>query len=131
MGDPAPAVTDPTFRSYQPSQAKAYASYRPSYSQELYDTIRAHHASTGGSFNLLLDVGCGPGTATRDVALWFENAIGVDPGKEMIATARSLGRKTKTGKDVRFEVASAEEFSGIDGLEEESVDMITSATAVS
>ncbi|KAH8815271.1 S-adenosyl-L-methionine-dependent methyltransferase [Xylogone sp. PMI_703] len=128
MTTSAPTHSDPTFRSYQASQAQNYASLRPSYSPELYDTILKYHASNGGAFDLLLDVGCGPGTATRDLALCFDNAVGVDPGGEMIATARSLERKTKSGKDVRFEVAGAEEFSKVEGLEG-NVDLICAAMA--
>ncbi|RFU24108.1 hypothetical protein B7463_g12231, partial [Scytalidium lignicola] len=129
MTTPTQAHLDPTFRSYLASQAQTYASYRTSYPPDLYNTVLRHHASTGGSFNLVLDVGSGPGTATQDIALWFDNAIGVDPGQEMIAAARNLGRKTKSGNDVRFEVAGAEEFSGIEGLEEGSVDLLCSAMA--
>lgn len=39
---------------------------------------------------MLLDVGCGPGNATRDVALSFDEAIGVDPGVSGILCFHSL-----------------------------------------
>jgi hypothetical protein len=82
--------TDPTFRSYSADQAKAYATHRLSYKPAIYDTVLNFHSSTGGNFGLLLDVGCGPGNATRDVALSFDEAIGVDPGVSGILCFHSL-----------------------------------------
>jgi trans-aconitate 3-methyltransferase len=124
-------VKDSTFRSYSAEQAKIYATHRLSYEAAIYDTVLSHHASAGGQFGLLLDVGCGPGNATRDVALSFDQAIGVDPGPSMIATAREIGGKTKSGEGIRYEVSGAEEISGVKGLEGESVDLLISAMAVS
>ncbi len=123
--------SDPTFRSYSADQAKAYATTRLSYPQALYDIVLNHHAKTGGGFDCLLDVGCGPGNATRDVALSFNQAIGCDPGEQMIAAATGLGGTTKSGSDVRYVLSPAEEISHIDGLEPNSVDLLTSAMAVS
>ena len=122
---------DPTFRIYAPDQATTYAKARGSYPSVLYDAILSHHLSTGGSTNLLLDVGCGPGNATRDLSPQFEHVIGVDPGVEMITTARKMGGKTKSGREVRFEVSGAEEISSVEGLEEGSVDLLIGAMAVS
>lgn len=122
---------DPTFRSYTAEEAKAYATHRLSYPQELYNEILNYHASTGGQFGLLFDIGCGPGNATRDVALSFDEAIAADPGAAMIDAARDIGGHTKSGNDIRFEVTSAEEFSKIEELKDESVDLLTSAMAVS
>jgi len=48
----------------------------------------------------------------------------------IIKAARELGGKTKSGRDIRYEVDSAEAFAGIEGLEGESVDLLTVATAV-
>ena len=126
-----PAVKDSTFRSYSAEQAKVYATQRLSYSAALYDTVLKHHSETGGQFGLLLDVGCGPGNATRDVALSFDQAIGIDPGASMIDAARGLAGKTKSGKEIRYELASAEEMSDLKGLEPNSVDLLTAALAVS
>ena len=125
------ASKDPTFRSYSAEQAKAYATHRLSYEPAIYDMVLKYHSETGGQFGLLLDVGCGPGNATRDFALSFDQAIGVDPGAAMIDAARELGGKTKTGKEVQYEVSSAEEISRVRGLEEGSVDILMAAMAVS
>jgi trans-aconitate 3-methyltransferase len=124
-------VTDPTFRSYSAEEAKLYAASRLSYSQNIYNKILDHHAATGGQFELLLDVGCGPGNATRDLALSFDRTVGADPGAQMIEAANALGGKTKLEKDIEFVVAPAEEISQIKGLEPDSVDLLTAAMAVS
>jgi len=124
------AAKDPTFRAYSAEEAKLYASARLSYSQNLYKKILNHHAATGGKFNLLLDVGCGPGNATRDLSRSFERTIGADPGEQMIEAAKALGGKTKSGADVEFVVSAAEEISQIEGLEPGSVDLLTAAMAV-
>lgn len=121
-------VSDPTFRSYSADEAKVYATNRLSYSEALYNVILQHHASTGGKFNLLLDVGCGPGNATRDMALSFDKAIGTDPGEEMIGAARNLGGKTKSGDGIHYEVCGAEELSTVEGLKG-GVDLLIAAMA--
>ncbi len=78
------AAKDPTFRSYSADQAKRYAAARLSYSQNLYSKLLDHHAATGGEFDLLLDVGCGPGNATCDLSPLFDRAMAADPGGQMI-----------------------------------------------
>ncbi len=123
--------SDPTFRSYSADEANVYATQRTSYSQDLYDTVLKHHAATGGQFGLVVDVGCGPGNATRDVASFFDEAIGVDPGASMINTAKDLGGKTKSGSSIKYVVSPSEELSQVDGLKPGSVDLLTSAMAVS
>ncbi len=122
---------DPTFRSYSAEQAKEYATQRLSYEPAIYNTILTHHSNTDGRFGILLDVGCGPGNATRDIALSFHQAIGVDPGAAMIDAARQLGGKTKAGNEIRYEISPAEEISSIERLKEGSVDLLTAAMAVS
>ena len=124
-------LKDPTFRSYSAKQAEAYATHRLSYEAAIYDTVLRHHIDTGGKFELLLDVGCGPGNATRDVARSFDQVIGVDPGAAMIDAARGLHGMTKTGNEIRYEVSAAEEISSIEGLAQGSVDLLIAAMAVS
>jgi len=128
MASSIPKVTDPTFRSYSAEQAKAYASHRSSYDPAVYQTIFDYHAANGGHFGLVLDCGCGPGNATRDLALAFDQAIGTDAGTAMIDAAREVGGKTRSGADIRFDVAPAETFSQVEGLKPESVDMLTVAS---
>jgi ubiquinone/menaquinone biosynthesis C-methylase UbiE len=127
---------DPTFSSYTKPQAQKYAQARLSYPSQLYETIVTHHTQTGGQLDTLVDVGCGPGNATRDLALSFKYAFGLDPGAEMISSARQRGGKTRTGNDVRFAVAPAEDCAGVvaemmrAGGGDGKVDLLTAAMAV-
>ncbi len=57
--------------------------------------------------------------------------LGLDAGPAMIAAARELGGKTKSGSDIRYEVSPAEEISQAEGLQPGSVDLLTVAMAVS
>jgi len=128
--DPStPMPKDPTFRNYAPAAAAAYAQYRPGYPDKLIDTVISQHTSTGGGRDLLLDVGCGPGTATRSLAPLFQHAVGVDPGQSMIETARTIASSTARGEPVRYEVCAAEELDSVPGIAPESVDLVTAATA--
>ncbi len=120
---------DPTFLTYTPSLAHAYASGRSTYPPALYSHILAHHALTGGRFLLLLDVGCGPGNAVRDLATSFADAVGVDGSVEMVNVARREGGVAGSGRRIRFEVGEAER--GLDGVVGEgSVDLVVAAMAV-
>lgn len=123
-------ASDPTFRSYKPAQAQQYAWARPAYPPALYEHIFTTHAASGGDFGVVVDVGCGPGRATRDLALAFDRAVGVDPGEEMINTARERGGVTKNGEKVCFEICEAERLLDVPGLSTAGVDLITVATAV-
>ena len=129
MTDAKPTNSDPTFRNYTSEQAKIYAAHRHSYPSKLYDTVTTHHEKTGGQFNLVLDLGCGPGNATRDIATYFEDAIGCDAGDAMIDTAREIGGKTKAGRDIKWVVANGEEFAGLEEVGEGNVELITVAMA--
>ncbi|RFU25201.1 hypothetical protein B7463_g11135, partial [Scytalidium lignicola] len=122
-------TSDPTFRSYKLDQAQQYAGLRPGYPSVLYDHIFAQHAATSGSFNFVLDVGCGPGIATRDLAPAFKHAVGVDPGEEMLKAARERGGETKSGEKIRFELCEAEKIASAPGVPLGELDMITAATA--
>ncbi|KAK2130433.1 hypothetical protein NOF04DRAFT_1214243 [Fusarium oxysporum II5] len=77
-----------TFRNYTQAQGESYATGRPGYSPELFEIILNHHTSTGGRLDTVLDVGCGTDQATRDLAPFFRNAIGIDPSEGMITSAR-------------------------------------------
>ncbi|RFU34686.1 hypothetical protein B7463_g1652, partial [Scytalidium lignicola] len=122
-------TSDTTFRFYKSAQAEKYAGARPSYSPMLYEHIFAKHAASGGGFGLVIDVGCGPGSATRDLAPAFEHAVGLDPGEGMINVARERGGETQKGEKIRFEVSEAERIASVPGLPLGEVDLITAATA--
>jgi trans-aconitate 3-methyltransferase len=126
---------DPTFRNYSAEAAKKYLEHRRGYADRLIQRVIDLHSSSQGGFDVLLDVGCGPGTATRDLAPYFQHAVGTDPGESMIATARSVPSTTKSGETVSYELGPAEALSSLPGLKKFSsdgsgcVDLITAATA--
>ncbi|KAI1135740.1 S-adenosyl-L-methionine-dependent methyltransferase [Hypoxylon sp. FL0543] len=118
-----------TFRAYTQAQGEAYAADRPRYPPKLFEFIIDHHSSTGGQLDTVVDVGCGTGQATRDLAPYFANAIGLDPSKGMISAARHSF--TSAISPVRFEVSAAEVL-GADltpPIAQGSIDLLTAATA--
>ncbi|EXA46281.1 hypothetical protein FOVG_07009 [Fusarium oxysporum f. sp. pisi HDV247] len=123
------ATEEATFRNYTQAQGESYATGRPGYSPELFEIILSHHTSTGGRLDTVLDVGCGTGQATRGLAPFFKNAIGIDPSEGMITSARETIKSSALS--IRFDVSAAEAL-GI-GLEppiaNDSVDLLTAATA--
>ncbi|KAI1410058.1 S-adenosyl-L-methionine-dependent methyltransferase [Hypoxylon sp. FL1857] len=118
-----------TFRTYTQAQGETYAADRPRYSQKLFTIIIDHHTSTGGQLGTIVDVGCGTGQATRDLAPYFANAVGLDPSEGMISAARSSSEPATS--PIRFEVSAAENLgSGLESpIADGSVDLITAATA--
>ncbi|KAF5862067.1 hypothetical protein ETB97_012214 [Aspergillus alliaceus] len=120
--------SDTTFRNYNKFQAAIYAQSRRSYPDKLYITIISPHAATGGRFVTLLDIGCGHGNATRDLAPSFSTVIGVDPSPEMKNTARQIGGRTKPDRMIKYAVGPAEEFSHLTEAEG-GVDLLIAATA--
>lgn len=124
-----------TFRHYTPDQAQTYAAERYSNHANLHNVILDHHASTGGRFATLMDVGCGPGTTTRPLAQRFDTAHGADPSPEMINTAKKLsmesqGGETASGKKIDFLVARAEDLGRSDWNFADQVDLLTAGSAV-
>lgn len=118
-----------TFCAYTQAQGKLYAAGRPGYSPELFKIIVNYHVSTGGQLDTVVDAGCGTGQATRDLAPYFSNTIGLDPSEGMISTARETAKSAAS--PIRFEV-SAGEVLGTDlepPIADGSVDLITAATA--
>ena len=129
--------TDPTFRKYDRQQAEKYAESRLSYPDQLYSTIIDFHTQSNGQKHIVADVGCGPGNATRDLAIHFDHAIGLDPSVEMIKVAGRSGGCTKSGELLKFVVSTAEDLfdnstSALPIIKENGgVDLLTAAMAVS
>lgn len=125
---PAPAPTERTFTKYTPAQATTYTQTRRNYHSSVYDFIITHHTSTGGELTTLLDVGCGPGLATRSLAPHFQHATGLDPSPGMIATAQSLGGTTAAPatSPINYAVSAAETLTAVPP---HSVDLLTVANA--
>lgn len=92
----------------------AYARYRPDYPDKLVDIL----AEIAPARHLAVDVGCGNGQFTRQLATSFEAVIGLDSSADQIANAAPHDR-------VRYAVAPAENL----GLPEHCADLITAAQA--
>ncbi|KAI0529960.1 S-adenosyl-L-methionine-dependent methyltransferase [Xylaria digitata] len=123
------ASEEETFRAYTQAQGETYAVGRPGYSPELFKLIVAHHTSTGGQLNTVVDIGCGTGQAILDLAPYFANAIGLDPSEGMIGTARASAESTNL--PICFGVSAAEAL-GADlrpPIADGNVDLLTAATA--
>jgi len=87
--------------------AAHYARGRPPYSRLLASTLAVELGLDGRG--RLLDVGCGPGVLTLELADRFDEAIGLDPDAEMLAeAARRAGATSTCG--VRWVRAVAEDI---------------------
>lgn len=73
------STSEKTFSTYNSEQSKVYAQQRLAYHPDFYKVITDFHTSSGGLLDTILDVGCSPGTAARDLAGNFVHAIGIDP----------------------------------------------------
>ncbi|SCW04275.1 LAFE_0H09934g1_1 [Lachancea fermentati] len=103
-------------------KASEYSKARPTYPEEFYQILKDYHT---GNYDLLVDVGCGPGTATFQMAKYmpFKRIIGTDVSSTMINRAKE--RLTNIPfEGISFEIRSAEDLSM---AEEGTVDMITVA----
>lgn len=120
-----------TFRNFTSQQALEYnASRGNAYPAELYKNLIAYHKANGGQTNLALDLGCGPGNATRDLTEYFDRVVGLDGSPEMINAARELLPEDLADR-LSFSNVSAEKLDEVNGVDVGSVDVITVATAVS
>jgi SAM-dependent methyltransferase len=73
--------------------AEHYRRGRPPYSPELEDTLVRELGLDGRG--RLLDVGCGPGVLTVRLAPLFEEAVGLEPDREMLAEAQRAASDTR------------------------------------
>lgn len=64
---------------------------RPQYPKELFDYIKekAHATSLG----LCIEIGCGPGEATFELAKIFRRVVAIDPSQAMIVQAKERARE--------------------------------------
>jgi SAM-dependent methyltransferase len=124
---------DVTFKNFNAAQAQNYRTARSTYPPALFDYILAFHTTTPiiGDGDRALDVGCGPGNVTVDLAQRFDHVMGVDHSAGMVETANKAGIATRAGEKVEFRVCGAEDIDKLEGIAPGSVDLITSGTAVS
>ena len=121
------AYTMATFYSAFSSPLYSTSSYslsRPTYPPTLY----THHLLPyhSGPRNLLLDIGCGPGTVTRPLSASFTHVYGIDPSASMIETARSL-TPTSQYPSITYHESPAEHLPFVKDAE---ADMVVAAQAV-
>ena len=91
--------------------ARHYCNGRPPYSADLAGVLGRELAlGLGGR---LLDVGCGPGVLTLELAAHFSEAIGLDPDPDMLAEGARRARELGVG-NARWIRARAEEIVGLD-----------------
>jgi len=103
------------FKDYFSEQADIYAQSRPRYPDDLFEYL----VSLSPSKELAWDVGTGNGQAAISLAKYFDRVIATDGSKEQINNAF-------TNQKIEYKVATAENS----GLESNSVDLITVATAI-
>ncbi|WP_407444518.1 class I SAM-dependent methyltransferase [Rhodococcus sp. (in: high G+C Gram-positive bacteria)] len=93
---------------------EAYAQFRPEYPADLASFL----ASLAPSYGLAVDVGCGNGQLTTQLAPHFDTVIGTDPSVDQIRNAHA-------DDGVRYVVAAAESMPILD----RSTALITAAQA--
>lgn len=120
-----PHITEKTFTAYTPTQATTYATTRLNYHPSVYNHILSHHTSTSGKLDTHLDIGCGPGPATRSLSSHFTHSIGIDPSPALLDVAKSL---TPDGSSITYHESTASTFTP-DPINPASVDLITVANA--
>lgn len=84
-----------------------YARYRRPYQAKIFSDIIAYYHLDGKGH--LLDLGCGTGELTVPLAPYFEEAIGVDPSRDMLVEAKERA-KTKDIHNIRWIEGRAEDI---------------------
>ena len=89
-------MTDQSPRAAQlfASTAGYYSRFRPAYRESLLTLVRETFRLDGRG--RLLDLGCGPGVLTIQLAPMFEEVVAIDPNDEMLAE----GARFATGKGI-------------------------------
>jgi SAM-dependent methyltransferase len=100
---------------YDPMLYKGSAAYylrgRPPYSRALRDTVAVECGLDGTG--RLLDVGCGPGVLTVELAPTVDEALGLDPDVDMLAEAARHADRARVS-NVQWVQARAEQISDLD-----------------
>ncbi|KAJ2851410.1 hypothetical protein IWW36_001178 [Coemansia brasiliensis] len=97
--------------------ASAYLALRPKYNEKLMRWIVSYHS---GLQDTAVDVACGPGTFTLDLAIEFKSSNGLDPSPSMIHSAQEYAR-VQNVSNVEFKRGFGESLP----FESNSVDMVT------
>lgn len=84
---------DPSDPSYEPRRtsfertAEAYDRFRPRYPEELFEAVRSY-ADLAPEDDRILEIGCGPGIATKELATWPNSVLALEPAPAMADVAR-------------------------------------------
>jgi SAM-dependent methyltransferase len=82
------AAGDAAPRNWFGDGGRAYARFRPEYPRRLAMFL----AGLAPTVGLAVDVGCGSGQLTEQLALFFDSTIGLDPSEEQIRNTRPRDR---------------------------------------
>jgi len=85
-----------------------YAKYRLGYPREFFDFVVRYYGLDGKG--RLLDLGCGTGQITIPLGRYFQEAIGLDPEREMLAEAQKEAQKAGV-TNIKWVLKKAEEMS--------------------
>lgn len=111
-----------------PEIAEMYVKYRPVYPAFVYDKIFQvlDGGSAGKNRHFAVDVGCGSGQSTRQLAEHFDRVLGLDSSEAQLNEART---KFCSGvSNVAFKCETADSLSEV--VEDGSADVVTIATAL-
>lgn len=103
--------------------ANAYSKFRPTYPSSLFDYIKAYRekSSSGKPTKLTVDLACGTGQATQDLAKFSKRVVGIDHSEVMVNEARKFLPDSK----FEFKVGTDADLNRI--LEPKSVDLLAVA----
>ncbi|CAK9438482.1 uncharacterized protein LODBEIA_P27060 [Lodderomyces beijingensis] len=105
--------------------SRHYDESRPNYPEPFYKALIEYQCKTGQS-GLAVDIGCGSGFVAFKLMDLFDNVVGTDPSKTMIAQCRASPRPNKNpSKTIEFIQGTAERHPGI--IKPSSVDLVTGA----
>lgn len=99
--------------------ADLYGEARPGYPAALFEDLATQFGLS--STSSVLEVGCGAGQATGDLAAWAARVVAIDPGPRLIEEAR----RRVLSKNVEFVVSRFEHFTPEPGA----FDFVVSAQA--
>ncbi|EFX05823.1 trans-aconitate methyltransferase 1 [Grosmannia clavigera kw1407] len=112
------------FASTNYNSAK-YVAFRPAYPPAIFETTLGFHT---GSFDVLLDLGCGHAPVAHALAGHFQLVHAVDPSASMLETAKQLAGNVSSasGATISFHQGSAE---SLPFLGDASIDLLIAAAA--
>ncbi|EDV20204.1 uncharacterized protein TRIADDRAFT_61356 [Trichoplax adhaerens] len=107
-----------------PGVSQNYSKFRPTYPNQIYEEILSyiHQYAKKSSWNLAVDVACGPGLCTQPLGKYFKQVIGLDYSHAQITEAKIINQT----HNVQFQTGSAYELP----CDDNSVDLVTCAQAL-